>query len=585
MLGSGGSSIAGSQSLACAGGWFTGGGAGYTAAVRCAVNGLSLAASLLLSLPLVLSGQTKMHFGEVSQQWGIDFRHHHGGSGQWFMVETMVGGVVVFDYDGDGDADLFFVDGGSLPGYSGEPARSRLLRNDGRHFVDVTQRSAIRSDLYGAGGTAGDVDGDGDLDLYLTAFGANRLWVNHGDGTFHDGTAAAGVGESRWSMSAAFFDPDHDGDLDLYVVNYVDFTLDNHQFCGDRKRGIRVYCDPDTYNPYPDTFYRNRGDGTFEEATADAGLAREPGAGLGVVAGDLDGDGWSDLYVANDLTPNFLLHNRGDGTFEDLSLISGVAYSDRGFAESGMGVDVGDYDGDGDSDLVVTNYEFQTNGLYRNSGSNLFLDSRYIAGIAESSIKMLAFGVLFGDFDHDADLDLMVANGHLNQQVAELTPGSRYEQPHQLFENTGSGRFKLTETAANGLAGVKVSRALAVADLDRDGDQDLVVVNSNDRAEVYENLAGAESGDWLQVELAPAGSAPGGVGARLLAAAEESGAKWQLRQLLTARSYLAQSELVAHFGFPPDADAALKLEVRWPAGRQVRIEGLQRNRRIRLVER
>lgn len=501
------------------------------------------------------------------------------------MVETMVGGVVIFDYDADGDADLFFVDGGSLPGYAGEPARSRLLRNDGRRFVDMTQASAIRMDSYGAGGVAGDVDGDGDLDLYLTAFGANQLWLNNGDGTFRDATAAAGVGDSKWSMSATFFDPDRDGDLDLYVVNYVDFSLDNHQFCGDRKRDIRVYCNPDTYNPYPDTYYRNRGDGTFEEATAIVGLAREPGAGLGVVAADLDGDGWSDLYVANDLTPNFLFHNRGDGTFEDLSLISGVAYSDRGFAEAGMGVDAADYDGDGDPDLVVTNYEFQTNALYRNVGSNLFLDSRFVAGIAEPSIQMLAFGVLFGDFDHDADLDLVVANGHLNHHVAQLTPGSRYKQPHQLFENIGSGRFRLTETTATGLTGIEVSRALAVADLDRDGDQELVVVNSNDRAEVYENLGATQDGDWLQVELVSASSAPAGVGGRVLAAVQQPQAKWQVRQLLTARSYLAQSELVAHFGFPPNLGSALQLEVSWPAGGRVRIEGLSRNRRVRLVER
>ncbi len=510
------------------------------------------------------------------------------------MVETMVGGVVLFDYDNDGDADLFGVDGGALPGYGGEPARSRLLRNDDGHFVDVTQDSGITSDFYGAGGTAGDVDGDGDVDLYLTSFGANRLWLNNGDGTFRDATAAAGVGDPKWSMSATFFDSDHDGDLDLYVTNYVDFSLDNHQFCGDRRRGIRVYCNPDTYNPYPDTFYRNRGDGTFEEATAAVGLAREAGAGLGVVAGDLDGDGWSDLYVANDLTPNFLLHNRGDGTFEDLSLLSGVAYSDRGFAEAGMGVDLGDYDGDGDADLVVTNYEFQTNALYRNAGSNLFLDARFVAGIAEPSIRMLAFGVLFGDFDHDADLDLLVANGHLNPQVADLTPGSRYQQPHQLFENTGSGRFRLTDNRVTGLTGAKVSRALAMADLDRDGDQDLVVVNSNDRAEVYENLAGSQSGDWLQVELAAVEGVPGGVGGRVLVALDSPAAKgpaqwwsaeWQVRQLLTGRGYLAQSELVAQFGFPRQPSGTLRLQVDWPGGGRVRIEGLRRSRRVRLVER
>ena len=522
-------------------------------------------------MPLAVNAEG-IRFREVSRAWGIDFRHHHGGSGQRYMVETMVGGVVMFDFDGDGDEDLFFVDGGKLPGYTGEEPRSRLFRNDAGRFTDWTERSGIRVATYGSGGTAGDVDGDGDLDLFVSGFGPDQLFRNNGDGTFTDVTARAGVSDPLWSTSSAFEDVDRDGDLDLYVANYVDFSTANHKFCGDSKRNLRGYCHPDVYTGQPHRLYKNRGDGTFEDGTRAAGLADVAvGPGLGVVWGDVDNDGWPDVYVANDLKPNFLFRNQGNGTFEDLSLLSGTSLGDTGRPEAGMGVDMDDYDGDGLADLVVTNFELETNGLYRNLGGGAFMDARSLARIAEPSLLRLAWGVDFADFDQDGDLDLAVANGHINDNAAQFLEGSRYEQRNQVFENLGNGRFR--EDTATGMDAVRSSRGLATGDLDGDGDLEVVIVDSNAAAEVYENAS--EGGRWLGVDLAVPTGNRFGIGARVEV---EAGGKKQIRDVRTASSYLSQNALTAHFGLGK-ADPVDRLTVRRPGKVQVFL-GLPANRRV-----
>jgi len=524
---------------------------------------------------------------EVSAAWGVEFQHHHGGSGQYFMVETMVGGVVVLDYDGDGDQDLFFVDGGSLPGYSGEPARSRLWRNDGvARFVEVTEGAGVSSPEYGCGAVAGDVDGDGDLDLYITAFGRNRLLVNQGDGRFVDRSAAAGVDDARWSMPASFADYDRDGDLDLYVANYVDAGLDNHRACGDAELGVADYCNPELFNPLRDRYYRNRGDGTFEDATGAAGLTVAAAAGLGVVSGDFDDDGWIDLFVGNDLAPNFFFRNLGDGTFEDLSLLSGTAYSDRGQPEASMGIDAGDYDGDGDLDLVVANFDLETNALYRNTAQGIFLDGRFAAGLAHSSLQQLGFGILFADLNQDGWLDLLVANGHIAEHAQRLRQGSSYAQPNQLFENQTDGRFQLVTDSGFDAGEPRVSRGLASGDLDGDGDLDIVVVNSNQRARLFENIT-APTGNWLRVKLRATQGERYAVGARveLVFSVQEPGAPTrQVREVRAGSSYLSQSELAVHFGLGAEGRRPGRLWVRWPSGKRQRVEGLPAGRTVVLVE-
>ncbi|HVR29115.1 MAG TPA: CRTAC1 family protein [Thermoanaerobaculia bacterium] len=543
--------------------------------------GPGFASALLLAGTAWASG---LELREVSHAWGLDFRHRHGGSGQRYMVETMVGGVVVFDYDGDGDPDVVFVDGGRLPGYQGEEPRTRLFRNEGRvgdagalRFVDVTDRAGLTLPAYGCGGAAGDVDGDGDLDLYLTAFGPNALYRNEGDGTFTEVGAAAGVDDPRWNASAAFGDVDRDGDLDLYVVGYVDFALDNQKICGEP--GRPGYCHPGVYNGLADRFYRNRGDGTFFDDTAAAGLSGPEEAGLGVVLADLDGDGWLDIYVANDKDPNLLFRNRGDGTFEDLSLLSGTAYDPNGVSEAGMGVEAADLDGDGRLDLVVTNFALETNALYWNAGNDIFLDRRFVSGFAEPSLRYLAFGVAAVDLDHDGDLDVVIANGHILDNAAELSPVKEYAQRNQVMENVGGGRFR--ERTDVGLDAVRVSRGLATGDFDLDGDLDLVIVSSNQPAEVYENLRGSRSGGWLQVDLEGRRSNRSGIGARL---SLREGGRAQLRERRTASSYLAQNDLAVHFGVgaAPAVDA---LEVRWPSGLVQILEGVPVRYRILVVER
>jgi len=525
----------------------------------------------------------ELGFVERSRDWGVEFRHTHGGSGEFYILENLGSGVVIFDFDGDGDPDLFFADGGALPGYEGlEPMGPRLFRNDGpaEGFVDVTERSGIEAGDYGIGAVAADVEGDGDLDLYTTSFGKNRLWRNRGDGTFE---AADELADEGLGTSAAFADADRDGDLDLYVVSYVDFAFDKNPICGLEHKNLRSYCTPEVYEGLPDRFYLNRGDGTFEDHTRESGFGDARGKGLGVIFGDVDDDGWVDLYVANDLTPNFLFRNRGlkeDGRvrFEELAMLAGAALSDRGESEAGMGVDLGDLDGDGHLELMVTNFDVETNALYAHLGDWLFTDRRYGSQLANPSLYKVAFGVAFADFDQDGAQDVAVANGHTihNIELWERGPGFHYRQPNQVFHNDGRGRFAEVDA---GFETDRVSRGLAVGDLDLDGDLDLVITNLGEKAEVFENVSSSQ-GNWLQVDLSLEGANPFGIGARLELAA---GGKTQVREVRTSSSYLSQNAMSVHFGLG-GTERLEKLRIRWPDGGPERlIENLPADRRLRVV--
>ena len=491
------------------------------------------------------------------------------------MVETMVGGVVIFDYDLDGDEDVFFVDGGRLPGYEGEAPSPRLFRNEtsqtasrSARFVDVTAESGISFDGYGCGASAGDVDGDGDVDLYLTAFGKDALFVNQGNGSFQRSSSELGGAATSWSASSVFFDADRDGDLDLFVASYVDYDLESSKFCGDEEQDIRGYCHPDVFEGVADRLYLNRGDGTFDRAV-DLGLESAKEAGLGVVAGDLDDDGWPDLYIANDLDPNILLRNLGTDDqgrflgFEDLSLLSGTGYSNFGRPEAGMGVEIADLDNDGRLDLYVTNFALETNAFYRNQGQAIFVDRRLAAGLGEPSLDALGFGVAAADFDTDGDLDLVIANGHILDNAAELSAVKAYEQRNQLMENLGGGMFR--EVLESGLDVVRVSRGLAVGDLDLDGAEDVVIVNSNQRSEVYRNL---KRGPFVRVDVRRSSGAVD-VGARvhLGSSSDESGSDRQMREVRTGASYLSQSSTTLHFGVDEEGDGP-DLSITWVDGRR-----------------
>jgi hypothetical protein len=359
------------------------------------------------------------------------------------MPETLGSGVCVFDYDGDDRPDIFLVQSGRLPGYRSEaPPRSALYRNlGGGRFEEATDRAGLGGpDRYGFGCTAADVDGDGDRDLYITFVGPNVLFRNNGDGTFTDVTAAAGVGDPLWSASAGFADADGDGDLDLYVANYVDYSIENNIYCGENRPGYRTVCHPKNFDALPDTFYRNRGDGTFANATAAAGMTEHTGKGLGVVWGDYDGDGDEDLYVANDDTPNFLWRNRGGGRFEDVGPLAGVALSEDGIPQAGMGTDMSDYDNDGRLDIFVTNLSEETKELYHNDGNGVFSDRTFASGIGGPSLLTLAFGTFFFDPDDDGNRDLFYVNGHIIATSLSQRPSPSDRPPSTAPTGTGASR-------------------------------------------------------------------------------------------------------------------------------------------------
>ncbi|HUD70881.1 MAG TPA: CRTAC1 family protein [Dongiaceae bacterium] len=503
------------------------------------------------------------NFVDVTAAQGITFRHVNGATGQKFMMETLGSGVCVFDYDGDGREDLYFVQSGALPGYAGAVPPAALYRNvGGGRFEDVTTRAGVgAAGLYGMGCVAADVDGDGDRDLLVTGYGRNVFYRNRGDGTFADDTRGAGLTDTLWSASATFFDADRDGDLDLYVTHYVDFDLKNSLYCGENRPGYRTVCHPKNFDPEPDVYYRNRGDGRFEDRSAAAGIVDRTGKGLGVVAGDVDDDGDEDLYVANDDTPNFLWRNRGDGTFEEIAEAAGCALSEDGVPQAGMGTDMADYDGDGRMDLFVTNLSEEMNELYRNEGDGTFSNATFSSGLGPPSLLSLAFGTFFFDADRDGDLDLFVGNGHIIDNIALYSDTITFEQPPFLFRNLGGGRFDLPRPGP-ALATPRVVRGAVPFDFDDDGDEDLVLAQ-NDRPAILLRNDGPARGHWIGVDLAGAAPNRDAIGARVEVLA---GARRQARLRRTATSYASQPDGRILFGLG-DATTIDRLAVRWPGAR------------------
>jgi len=561
------------------------------AATLVAVSCLGLAAR---GGAVLLAGKRGGHvtFNEVGAGAGISFKHVNGASGQKFYIETMGSGACWFDYDGDGDVDLYAVNSAELPGYvGGEKPFNHLYRNEGGgRFTDVTAQAGVGDRGYGMGCAAGDIDNDGDVDLYVTNFGPNVLYRNDGNGRFTDVTALAGVGDPRWSASAAFGDIDNDGDLDLYVTNYLDFTLQNNKYCGRREPGYRAYCHPDEYNGVPDTLYRNKGDGRFEDISASAGVADPIGKGLGVIFSDLNDDGWQDIYVANDKTVNFVYLNRCDGTFKDITMTSGAGFSESGVPQAGMGTDAADINGDGRMDLIVTNLDYETNELYLNNGDLTFTDGTFVAGLGEVNFLNVGFGVDFLDFDNDGDKDLLVANGHILDNIRLFKDQVTYAQPRSLLANDGSGRFKdATAEVGPRFAQPNVGRGLAVADMDDDGDLDFFVINSNREAELFRNDGGNDQrvggGHWLLVKLRGTKSNRNGIGARIRVMTKDASGmeRWQTDEVRAGSSYLSQDDVRLHFGLGV-SERAEAVEVRWPSGVRQTMTGVKADQILAIKE-
>lgn len=524
----------------------------------------------------------KALFTDVAADVGLNFHHFIGAVGEFYFPEIMAGGCALFDYDNDGDLDVYLIQGAILkPGASRSdlvfsastpwPPTNRLFRNDltktpdGTRrltFVDVTAQSGTGDEGYGMGCAVGDYDNDGHLDLFVTNYGANVLYRNNADGTFSDVTAKAGVGDppaAGWSTSATFVDYDGDGFLDLFVVNYVAATIENNQVCN--PFGQRDYCNPNVFRPLSDILYHNNGDGTFENVTKKAGIDAAFGSGLGVVAAEFNGDGLVDIYVANDGDENQLWINGGDGTFEDTGLFSGTAVNADGQPEAGMGVAAGDIDQDGDMDIFVTHLSGQTNTMYRNTGGGFFSDTTFEMGLGFASRPSTGFGTDWFDYDNDGFDDLFCANGAVRLEDRVADKPFPYAQRNQLFHSEQGQRFvDVTDRAGPALSLAEVSRGAAFGDVDNDGDVDILVANANGPVRLLRNDNDSRN-HWLSVSLRSDDGNRFGFGARVTLIRPD-GTRCTKR-VHADGSYCSSSDLRVHFGIG-DATAVQAIEVRWP---------------------
>jgi hypothetical protein len=515
---------------------------------------------------LILTGRAQeapVLFDDVTARAGITFVHQSAATPDKYMMETFGSGVAWIDIDNDGFQDLFFV--------NGAPGASNVLYRNNRNgtFSNVTAQSGTAgtsTKAYKTGVAIGDYDNDGLLDLFVTAYGPDILHRNLGNGKFADVTATAGVvgGPSEWSTSAGFFDYDRDGDLDLYVANYVDFRMDENPWCGDRKPGYRMYCNPTIFDGTASRLYRNNGNGTFSDVSKPAGIANPAGKGLGVVFCDYDRDGDQDIYVANDLVRNFLYRNNGDGTFQDVAYAASVGFDINGKPQAGMGVDCGDVDGDGLPELFVTNFSEELNTLYKNHGDGTFEDVTQQIGLG-SGFLPLGFGTKMSDYDNDGDLDIHVTNGHVIDNVKLYTPALSYEQKDLLYENVGAKFKDVSAQAGGALQNTRVGRGLAVADFDNDGFLDVAISSLGRKAVLLRNR-GVSKGNWIEIRAEGTTSNRFGLGATVRV---QTPGTLQVREINNAASYQSANDIRLHVGLGA-AKTIPQIEIIWPSGiRQV----------------
>ena len=536
---------------------------------------------LFLLIPLLSSADP--YFRDVTDIMKLDFRHVNGFSAERRLVETMGSGGTLFDFDNDSDLDLYLVQGNSLSPSTKPLPKNRLYRNSAGVFVDITEMTNVGDTGYGLGAVAADYNSDGHRDLYVTNLGRNVLYRNNGDGTFTDVTEQAQVGCPLLSASAAFADIDRDGDLDLYVCNYVEYALETDISCY-YKNSLRIYCGPNEYQGIADVLYRNNGDGTFTDITKPAGVYEPTTRGLGVVFTDVDNDGWMDIYVANDMSPNTLFINQGDGTFQEEGVLRGVAYNGDGLANGSMGIDAGDYDNDGDVDLWVTNFALEANCLMQNDGDGYFEDVTFDTDLADPSFYALGFGTRFIDFDNDGWLDILVGNGHIWDNVRQIDAKQRYAQPVQLFRNQGgtsqnrAGFAEITTEA--GLDKTPyVVRGMLFGDIDTDGDVDVVLCQSNRPAVILSNEVG-NANAWLTVQLVGTDGNTDAIGAQVRV--ETDGATL-LREVICGASYLSGNDPRLTFGLG-SATQVDNLQIRWHNGSTQQLDRVPIRQSITLLQ-
>ncbi|HEX7332434.1 MAG TPA: CRTAC1 family protein [Pyrinomonadaceae bacterium] len=545
-----------------------------------AVVGLNLGpVHLLANAQSKKSPPPRTIFNEVADKVGLTFRHYNGMTGKFFLPEIMGAGGALFDYDNDGDLDVYLVQGSVLeatdkpdstmfPWRETVSPRGRLFRNELNstrklQFTDVTEKSGILATRYGMGVATGDINNDGWTDLYLTNLGANQMYLNKGDGTFVDATQNTKTDDVRWSTSAAFFDYDRDGWLDLMVVNYADFSAANSPACY-ASTSARDYCTPRAFRSPGNRLFHNRRDGTFEDVTAIAGVEKEFGHGLGIVTADFDDDGWIDIYVANDGDPNQLWINQKNGTFRNEALLAGAAVNRDGKAEAGMGVDAGDFDGNGTGDIFITHLMEETNTLFTNLGKAMFEDRTREAGLGMPGRRFTGFGTLFFDYDNDGWLDLIVVNGAVQLLPELMRKGDPYPlgQPKQIFRNQQNGSFtEVIDQAGPNFQLLEVSRGAASGDVDNDGDTDVLVTNNNGPVRLLLNET-ANRNHWLGLRLVDK------TGRDMLGASVEvvvTKNRILRRRVRTDGSYLSANDprVIVGLGSATRVEA---VRVRWPDG-------------------
>jgi hypothetical protein len=542
-----------------------------------------------LTLLVVLGGDIaraeESIFEDMAAAAGLVFTHFNGMSGEFYFPEMTGQGGALLDYDGDGDLDVYLVQGSMLGRYRIledalfpplSPLSDRLFRNDSSldeagklalSFVDITEKSGFLASGYGMGVAAGDYDGDGWVDLYVTNYGPNQLLRNRGDGTFEDVTERSGTGDPLWGTSASFVDLDGDRLLDLYVVNYVQFDVVENPRCF-AVSTRRDYCGPDAFQPQPDRFFRNLGEGEFEEVISKTLLGYRPGPGLGVTTADFNGDKLVDIYVANDGERNQLWINRDDGTFREEALLAGVAVNREGRPEASMGVDAGDFDGDGDEDLFLTHLMGESSTLYVNDGSGLFEDRTRDFGLASVSLSYTSFGTSWIDYDNDGRLDLLALNGAVRILEPQAATGDLYplKQPNQLFHNLGPRFEEVTVRAGESFEIPEVSRGAAFGDVDNDGDTDILALNNNGPARLLINRVG-EKANWVEVELRQAVGQTPITGTRV--AVSTSAGRRLFRSSVTDGSYCSASDPRVVIGVG-EAEELQAVETHWPDGKVVK---------------